>query len=563
MMYTAGRSRFTFAVSVLLSAAAFAQQADELIYRTSQNVEYVVNSNGLAAIRSGGRELARGGWSVFNGDAWFKKAPDTVKANTISEKKCEKLGERRIRVTHVKEDLTCVFDYTFDGEDVTISAHVENRNETAAMDVTGFSGLEFTFAKPPEGLMCEQHISYFQAHGIGLCHPSSYSPIGGSYAQDGVVGVGVSPWHVGLTRTLILWDFTDWNQGKREKLPSRRPIYFVANPVPPRGAQTFDMKLRVSPNMDWQHLLGPYREDFQHTFGAVRYKSDYRWIATDYLNHSQSAVSPKNPYGFHSGHRRIDTPEGAMTFCDTLIPSLRDGKGQGVIVWGQAGDDPRGGMYRPDFDVLPSEVEAQWPVIAQRFSDAGLKLGVCTRPRHMAVRSDWKQDQIIDINPDDAGHRKMVWQRFDRMIKRGCTLFYLDSFGDSFEDVKLMRWLREKLGPDVLTFCEHQCDVMLVFSGGYSESTLNAETNPPSYRLWSGERNWKIYEWLVPGSQMSSRLYETKGKPSANAESPDHWFLSHRITPLVPVNDLSRAKNLPALQSEYLGDATMWKPGER
>lgn len=44
---------------VLLSAAAVAQQADELIYRTPQNVEFVVNTNGLASIRSGGRELAR------------------------------------------------------------------------------------------------------------------------------------------------------------------------------------------------------------------------------------------------------------------------------------------------------------------------------------------------------------------------------------------------------------------------------------------------------------------------------------------------------------------------
>ena len=69
-------------------------------------------------------------------------------------------------------------------------------------------------------------------------------------------------------------------------------------------------------------------------------------------------------------------------------------------------------MYRPDFDVLPPEVAAQWPVLAQRFRDAGLHLGVATRPRHMAVRANWTSDEIIDINPDDPGHRTMLWQRF-------------------------------------------------------------------------------------------------------------------------------------------------------
>jgi len=543
-----------FAVSVALSPGALAQPPDKLIYRTPQGVEFEIAAEGLVAIRSGGRPLARGGWSMLNGERWFQKQPGPVAAGKSLEERFERLDDRRARVVHVQQDVTCTFDYAFDGEDLTISTRVENRHAEAAMAVTGFAGLEFTFAKRPEGWMREQHISYFQAHGIGLCHPSHYSPIGGSYAQDGSVGAGISPWRTGLSRTLILWDYTDWNPGRRETLPSRRLLYFVADPVPARGARTFDLRLRVSPNVDWRHLLAPYREYFQATFGSVRYRADHRWIATDYLNHSQRAVSPENPYGFHGGHRRIDTAEGAAKFCDTVIPALRDGRGQGIIVWGQGGDDSRGGMYRPDFDVLPPEVEAQWPTLAKRFRATGLKLGVCTRPRHMAVKLDWKRDQIIDINPDDPVHRQMLLRRFTNMIERGVTLFYLDSFGSSFEDVKLMRWLREQLGPEVLTFCEHQCDAILPYSGGYSETTLHAEATPPSYRLWSGARNWEIYQWLVPGAQMASRLYQIQGEPPADVESPDRWFFRHRITPLVPANDFRRAPQMPKLQKEFLTD---------
>ena len=382
---------------------------------------------------------------------------------------------------------------------MTISARVENHHPDAPLNVAGFSGLTFDFDRPPEGLMQVQHISYFQAHGLGLCHPSFWSKIGGSYAIDGTAGVGVSPWKTGLARTLILWDYASWEPNAREKLPKRRLIYFVGVPVPARGARTFDLRIRVSPNRDWQHLLAPYREHFRATFGPVGYEADYRWIASDYMNHSQQAVSPTNPYGFHGGSRRLDLAEGVDAFCNTVIPALKSGGGQGVILWGQGGDDPRGAMYRPDFDILPPEVERNWPLLAKRFREAGLRLGVTTRPADLALRLDWKQDQVIPINADDPAHREMLWRRFQRMIDRGCTLFYLDSFGADLEHVKLMRFLRERMGRKILTFSEHQCDAILPYSGGYSETTFHADgPGGPEYRLWSGVENWRIYQWLAP-----------------------------------------------------------------
>jgi hypothetical protein len=231
-----------------------------------------------------------------------------------------------------------------------------------------------------------------------------------------------------------------------------------------------------------------------------------------------------------------------------------------VIVWGQGGEEKRGGMYRPDFDVLPPEVEANWPTIAQRFKEAGLKLGVTTRPRDMAVRDNWTSDEIISINPDDPGHRAMLLKRFQTMINRGCSLFYLDSFGSSYEDVTLMRFLRTKLGPDVLTFCEHQCDAIFPFSGGYSECTLDA-SNPAQagYGVWSGTDFWEICRWLAPGAQLAARLYQINGKPPASMESPDHFFLKNHITTLLPAFDGPRTAALKGLQAEFLDDKGQWK----
>jgi len=550
-----------FVLAGLCGKPAVGAEKTELVFQTPAKATYRVTADGLSEISFKGRKIASGSWSVFNAERWFKNGgAGKVDAKKLISKSFRALSADSARVVHARGDIVCTADYRFDGEDVLISTRIENNHPSEPMNIVGFSGLTFHFDRPCEGLTPVQHISYFQAHGTRLCHPGHWSKFGGSYAIDSQIGVGTSPWSTGLMRTLTLWDYSSWAQDKRAKDPNRRLIYFAVTPVTSRGAATVDFRLRVSPNRNWRHLLAPYKEHFARTFGPVTYKSDHRWIATDYLNHSQKAVSPTNPYGFHGGHRRIDTDAGAQAFCKTIIGNLTAGGGQGVIVWGQGGDDPRAGMYRPDFDILPPQVEARWGGIAEQFKKAGLKLGVCTRPRHIAVRATWGKDRIININPDDPGHRQMLWKRFENMIDKGCTLFYLDSFGSSFADVKLMRRLREKMGPDILTFAEHQCDAIMVYSGGYSETSFSkgGKSNAqPHYRLWSGVRNWEIYQFLAPGSQMTSRLYQGARNIPESFQAPDDFFFSNRVTPLLPTGTKRRLAQMKTRQAKYVRDGKL------
>jgi hypothetical protein len=85
-----------------------------------------------------------------------------------------------------------------------------------------------SFHVTTEGLTQVQHIGYFQAHGLELCHPSFWSNIDGSYAIDDSIGVGVSLSKIGWTRNLTLWDYSSWALGKPEKSPYRRLIYFLS-----------------------------------------------------------------------------------------------------------------------------------------------------------------------------------------------------------------------------------------------------------------------------------------------------------------------------------------------
>jgi hypothetical protein len=565
MKKSAPCSNVILAVTFPLCAALAGEAASEppsLAYQAPGEIVFEVTADGLSSIRVGQRQLAGGVWSVFNAEHWFKDAgTGAVQTRPWSEKSLEVIDRRHARVVHVGGDVSCTSDYLFDGEDVLISARVENNHTEAPLNVVGFSGLTFDFDRPPEGLMTVQHISYFQAHGVGLCHPGYFARFGGSFASDDSVGVGTTPWRTGLMRTLTLWDYGSWAADQRESSPQRRLLYFAVAPVPARGAGTFEMKLRVSRRRQWQHLLEPYRQHFLATFGPLRYRTDYRWIATDYVNKSQQAISPTNPYGFHDGARRIDTAAGSDKFCQTVIPALTEHGGQGVILWGQGGDDPRGAMYRPDFDVLPPEVEENWPTLAERFAAAGLKLGVCTRPRHLAVRKDWRRDTIIDINPDDPGHRTMLWTRFENMMQKGCTLFYLDSFGASFEDVKLMQFLRERMGAEILTFAEHQCDAILPYSGGYSETSFVAakDEREPYYRVWSGAQNWEIYRYLCPQAQLVCRLYQVQGEIPEDFEPVEQFFYRRRMTPLLPVSDFRRLARLGPIQSRFVDARGQWK----
>jgi hypothetical protein len=540
---------------------AFAAAAVAFSYTSPSGIAFTVTPGGLSKITTGERQLASGGWSAFNAENWFKDGgSQVVKSEPAGARSLEVIDDHHVRVRQAGGDLVCAFDYTFDGEDVLISARIENNNSESAMNIVGFTGLEFHFAQLPTGLMPVQHITYFQMHGVAACHPGFWEPVGGTYATDNSIGVGTSPWNTGLVRTLTLWDYADWNPGKKDSVPDRLLRYYVVSPVPARGAATFDFVLTVSPNRDWKHLLGKYREYFQKTYGTVQYKQDARWIGTDYLNQDKKAITPTNPYGFYGGSRRIDTLAGAMSFCDHTILPLKQTGGQGMIVWGQGGEDPRGCMYRPDFDVLPPEVEENWRIIARRYKQAGLKLGVATRPRDLAVRLDWKNDATVFINAYDESDRNMLWQRFSNMMDRGCTLFYLDSFGDGFEDIGLMQFLRQKMGLNVLTFCEHQSDAIMPYSGGYTETTFTPGENgaPGSYRLWADMHNWEIYRWLCPGAQMAARLLQ--GTPKVSDLDPNVWCFGNYVTPLIPVDDFQgRLFTVQQVEGKYVDPKGQWR----
>ena len=290
------------------NAAMATAQPAALDYTAPGGVTFTVTAEGISRICLGERMVAQGGWYAWNaGPAWFGRGDKTLvaysfyapeiyrKARTeISTKTLAVLAPNHARVTHRQPSVTTTYDYEFAGEDVTISARVENNHPEAELTVPAFGGLRFSFQREPGGNPLIWHPSYLKAQQSNVFHPSLLNKIGGSYASDDRVGVGLSPLRTGLAHTLFQWDWDAWNPTTPERKANRWLTYLRYEPIPAGGARTFRMNMRVSGNRDWRHLLEPYKEHFLATFGPLRYQTDFRAVGAAYVNRNLKAIAPSN-----------------------------------------------------------------------------------------------------------------------------------------------------------------------------------------------------------------------------------------------------------------------------
>ncbi len=569
-----------FASSVCAFACALVVLSEEqnpaFTYKNPSGIIFTVTENGLSSVTKNGKEIAKGGLYAWNaGPGWFGAGkPDEAMAYPGYSADAYKKIAGEINKKTVTSDAAdhavvrheyfmnavATFDYKFSGEDVAVKVKFENNDAKTSIRYPALGGLCFTFANPPTGNMPVWHMSYLHQVREGCFHPSNLNKIGGTYVIDeNNFGVGTSPITNGMARTLTFWDYDDWNPGRRDIVPVRWLTYIISNEIPPGAAVTFGFKMRVSAKTDWKHLLQPYKDYFKEIYGEVKYKSDFRAVSVMHANRNLESITPENPYGFHGGFRRLDLPEEVNKLCDLMIGGLKKADGQGLIIWGQGGEEPRGQSYRSDFDVLPPAVEKNFEIMKKRFSEAGVKFGVAARPSQMQIRLNWKEDGTININPLDPQHLEvMVWNRFKNMIDKGCTLFYLDSFGNTYEDVIIMKYLREKMGPDIQTFVEHQCDAIAPYSGFYSECDFWAKGSADWVKNdgWYPRTGMDFLEkarWLTGPVNIITRGYDVHGKIPDGFESTNSFFIRNGMSPMIEDYMLDQfADEVRQLQEKYL-----------
>jgi hypothetical protein len=179
----------TVCLTVFLASALRCRAADELVYRSPAGVSFRVTAAGLSSIKLGDREIASGGWSAFNAESWFKDGGSGLVKSAKGEQSIAIVDDHHARVRKSGGDLVCTFDYSFDGEDVTISTRIENNHPTAPMNIVGFSGLTFRFDQLPTGLM---PVQCRQARQDSRANPAIFRGESGSAARRGDAGFRAS-----------------------------------------------------------------------------------------------------------------------------------------------------------------------------------------------------------------------------------------------------------------------------------------------------------------------------------------------------------------------------------
>ncbi len=458
-----------FSPLLVIAAAATAGRAapksDHLEFRTPAAVVYTITADGLSEVRLGNKSVAHGGWRFRVGDKrWgFPAGPD---AEAITAKSVEVVSPTEARVTHAQGQILARHTFTFYGEDVRIESWVENHHPTAAIQVAWFEGPKVSFGQPPHGILPTFDPGAMAVSGTRLMHPSSIR-IGGSYGVGNGFGVGAAPHPAGIFPTALLWE---WDWAKREADPDRTPNLYVQAPIPAGGARTFAVTFRFSPNADWKHLLEPYR---RHLHAALGDKTLYDRSSNLPLVGGVvcgTERTPTNPDGFDA-NRRLDSFFGINRYHASLASDMRAISAQGLIIWGQGGFNPRGAMYRPDFDILSPDVAPNIKRLAEMFKEERIRFGVAARPGQIVQPLNWTTDTVSWINPADPDQLELLTRRFNNMIALGASLFYLDSAGNRLDDVAILRAVRtgvgkqKGIGPAVQTYVEHPSDVIVPYSG--------------------------------------------------------------------------------------------------
>jgi hypothetical protein len=567
-------------VSLALAAGCAGPNPERLEFQTPAGITYVVTADGLSEVRLGKRVLAEGGWRFSVGDRrWgIPSGPD---AGTISAKTFEIISPTEARVTHTHKQALVRHTITFSGEDVRIDSWVENLHPTAAIQVAVFDGLRIDFGRTPHGILPNWDTTYTASGGLLLMHPGGIR-IGGSYGVGDGFGVGAAPHDAGIHPTALLWDW-DWQPGKRENDPSRRPNLNVNAAIPARGARTFAITFRFSTDTEWMHLLEPYRRQLHAAVGdkLLYERPSHLPFVRGIVCGTAAQKGPTNPYGFEL-NRRFDSIYGVSKYHGQISPDMRAIPAQGLVIWGQGGLNSRGAMYRPDFDILPPEVAPNVGRFAGLFKEQGMKFGVAARPGQFTQPLNWTTDTVGRINPAQPDQLELLTSRFQNMMALGASLFYLDSFGNRLDDVVILRAVRTGIGKQkgigsaVQTFVEFPSDVIIPFSGllpvlngSAAKGTLGTYfagdfwLNPPDTPTMPEVMRYFYADVPIVALVSGATGTDTDEQKKTAVE----YCLKRRMTPMIPDEWLGPGSHtvnwLAPLIAKYLTPEGRWrdKPG--
>lgn len=233
---------------------------------------------------------------------------------------------------------------------------------------------------------------------------------------------------------------------------------------------------------------------------------DRRPIAQLFLSQAQN-VTAANPDGYLNREVDVTTEAGRAAFrkllfdsADRWIGIMKDNNAQGMIVWDLEGYQQPGMVYVGDPRVLPfyaPEMDEIAHDFFKKFSDAGIRTGVCIRPNkiflippdQVAKWGKWgyllyddRKDDVVEELSERITYAQKHW---------GCTIFYMDSNGFQHWTGTQLQWMNvpasmllelRRRHPDVLIIPEHPTDGGYEWAAQYNEVRMGSVGTPEDIR---------------------------------------------------------------------------------
>jgi hypothetical protein len=437
-----------------------------------------------------------------------------------------------VSLTDQFDQLTATYEWSLHGNDLNESITLNNASESKAYGEPILVAMpNFSFDAKYRGHLitwAPDYIAYNQAY-----HPSIWVPLAAQYAYDTTWGLSLhSPSH--LERMTMFAD-TGTTVGSRHFAVV---TFYDKESIPPRQTARIDITIRITPqsaDVDLANLLASYIRDYQGTVGGLRYVPDDRPLL-QFAGFDPGHITPDDPLGYNGDGRRFDLLTGIWGFERMVMPG--DSVTAGTIFWQPQGVNPRGVEYRPDFDVWPGpmvlanggtgDVQANLPRLIRWYGEHHLRFGLCARPEDYIVPASATKDMTAHLDAGNAPEMARLMARFDRMKKLGVNLYYLDSFGVDLNSVAIMKQIRAQVGPNVPTYSEFTSDLMLPYSGVYTQTA-----NPPSPdggTIWYSPEEFRIFRLLQPHcSILLTHISNGSGGPVYTVGQLGYW----KMTPMV------------------------------
>ena len=434
----------------------------------ASTVAMSVSPAGTLVLSLDGRPVADGAWRLHPGSFLPSNRPDVFAPGPVVSATGAQPDPAHATVHEAHASVAVDYTYALVGEDLRVAAHVVNTDRTRGLDPFCFTGLTFHFnpAVPITGNLPGWYWTYLVQSGLQLYHPSVANQLGCWWAADDrfafsafsesefdAVSMGTAVW-----------------AGHDGVIPAECQFQFMTGrSLPPGGAADVTVSIRLTGDRSLPHLLGGYKAVYDRHFPLPLQTPDDRLVG-QFAGVFQESVTPANPHGYNGGWRRLDSAVGTAAYVDRVAPTLQRAGAVGIIFWSPGGYDPP--MYPPEFDVLPASVQANLPALVRGFRDRGLRVGLAARPGDGLHRAAGSPPTIYRLSADDPGQMRVELDRFRHAMSWGFDMFYLDSFGaEGLNDVRILRLLRQAVGPDVLLYSEYCTDMTLPLAGRYCEWT--------------------------------------------------------------------------------------------